>query len=140
MRILKRKIFYFIFYFIDEGKIDFDDIDLNNALAPLDHEKANGHETIPDSIVMDPSTKRKLVAGKIKTDLSLFLFMCIIDIDGILPPLNDNRQLPIDNPDESNKIEFFFLFQMIVFIVPNKRPKVIEDPTDRITTICKLIS
>ncbi len=56
MRILKRKIFYFIFYFIDEGKIDFDDIDLNNALAPLNVEEANGHDTIPDSIVSDGCT------------------------------------------------------------------------------------
>jgi hypothetical protein len=56
---------------------------------------------------MDALTKHKL-GGKIKTDLSLFLFMCIIVIDGILSPLNDNRQLPRENPDENNKIDFFY--------------------------------
>jgi hypothetical protein len=48
----------------------------------------------------------------LKSDLSLFLYKCAIDIDGILPPLNDNRQLPNENPDEGNG----FFFRKSIFL------------------------
>ncbi len=65
-------------YIKDELKcdeIDFGDIGLNNVLAPLDYEKTNENENIPDSVLMDAPTKRK-VAGKLDLIFRCF-YLCV---------------------------------------------------------------